>query len=155
MTRRHCKPVHQSQSQNCAIFTSHIWSILWKTNIRFFPPKYLGLPVHTKYFVKKNCLFPQEGLHFRYFNLTLGHFYTFNTRNSQKKLFHIIVDMVNKFHLQPITVLGAEQFAFLWNVFFAEFQLKKFSTWAETKTGLCWGRKNSESIWRFSNILDL
>ena len=25
---RHCKPVHQSQSQNCAIFTSNIWSIL-------------------------------------------------------------------------------------------------------------------------------
>ena len=26
----HCKPVHQSQSQNCSTFTSHIWSILWK-----------------------------------------------------------------------------------------------------------------------------
>ena len=34
---RHCKPVHQSQSQNCSIFTSNIWSILWKTNILFFP----------------------------------------------------------------------------------------------------------------------
>ena len=34
---RHCKLVHQSQSPNCAIFTSHIWSILWKTNILFFP----------------------------------------------------------------------------------------------------------------------
>ena len=22
---RHCKPVHQSQYQNCATFTSHIW----------------------------------------------------------------------------------------------------------------------------------
>ena len=35
--RRHCKLVHQSQSQNSAIFTSNIWSILWKTNILFFP----------------------------------------------------------------------------------------------------------------------
>ena len=26
--KRHCKPSHQSQSQNCATFTSHIWSIL-------------------------------------------------------------------------------------------------------------------------------
>ena len=24
---RHCKPVHQSQSQNCAIFTANIWSM--------------------------------------------------------------------------------------------------------------------------------
>ena len=45
-----------------------------KTNIKFFSPKYLGLPVLTKYFVKRNCLCPEEGLHFRYFNLTLGHF---------------------------------------------------------------------------------
>ena len=88
---RHCKPVHQSQSQNCAIFTSNIWSILWKTNI-LFPPlkfraKYLRLPVLTIYFVKKNCLCPEKGLHFRYFNLTLGHFYTFNAWNSQKRAF--------------------------------------------------------------------
>ena len=34
---RHCKLVHQSQLQNCATFTSNIWSILWKTNIMFFP----------------------------------------------------------------------------------------------------------------------
>ena len=40
----------------------------------------------------------------------------------------------------PITVFGAEQFAFPCNVFFAELQLKKFWAWAETKTGLCWGR---------------
>ena len=44
-----------------------------------FSPKYLGLPVLTKYFVKKNCLCPEEGLNFCYFNLTLGHFYTFYT----------------------------------------------------------------------------
>ena len=35
--KRHCKPVHQSQSQNWATFTSNIWSILWRTNILFFP----------------------------------------------------------------------------------------------------------------------
>ena len=34
---RHCKPVHQSQSQNSAIFTSNILSILWNTNILFYP----------------------------------------------------------------------------------------------------------------------
>ena len=26
---RHCKLAHQSQSQNCATFQSHFWSILW------------------------------------------------------------------------------------------------------------------------------
>ena len=57
MSKRHCKPVHQSQSQNCAIFTSNIWSILWKTNILFFLPKYLRLPVLTKKIIKKkNCV---------------------------------------------------------------------------------------------------
>ena len=40
----------------------------------------------------------------------------------------------------PMTFLGAEQFAFPCTLFFAEFQLKKFWAWAETKTGLCWGR---------------
>ena len=40
----------------------------------------------------------------------------------------------------PITVLGAEQFAFPCYFFFAELQLKKFWPWAETKIGLCWGR---------------
>ena len=29
MDMRHCKLVHRSQSQNCATFPSHIWSILW------------------------------------------------------------------------------------------------------------------------------
>ena len=51
-----------------------------------FSPKYTGLPVLTKYFVKKICLCPEEGLHFCYFKLTLGHFYTFNTWNSQKNI---------------------------------------------------------------------
>ena len=37
-----------------------------KNNILFFPPKYLGLQVVTKYFVKKNCLCPEEGLNFQY-----------------------------------------------------------------------------------------
>ena len=46
--RRHCKPVHQSQSQNFAIFTSNIWSILQKTNIR---QKFV-LPVFNRNFSK-------------------------------------------------------------------------------------------------------
>ena len=45
----------------------------------------------------------------------------------------------------PITDLGAEQFAFPCNVFFAKLQLKKFWAWAETKTGLCWGRKTAKA----------
>ena len=44
-----------------------------------FSPKCLELPVLTKYFVNYFCLFPEEGLNFCYFNLTLGHFYTYNT----------------------------------------------------------------------------
>ena len=58
-----------------------------ETNILFFSPRYLELAVLTKYFVKKNYLCPEKGLHFCYFTLTLGHFYTFNTWNSQKKAF--------------------------------------------------------------------
>ena len=51
-----------------------------------------------KIFYKNNFVC---GLHFCYFNLTLGHFDTFNTWNSHKKPFQKIVDMVNIFHLQP------------------------------------------------------
>ena len=82
---RHCKLVHQSQSQNCATFSFHIWFNLWKTNI-IFSHKYLGLPVITKYVVKEIAC-PEEGPNFCYFNLTLVHFYTNNTWNSQKKSF--------------------------------------------------------------------
>ena len=42
--------------------------------------------------------------------------------------------------ITPITVLGAEQCAFPCKLCFAKLQLKKFWAWAETKTGLCWGR---------------
>ena len=52
--------------------------------------------------------------------------------------------MVNIFHLQPyappITVLGADQFAFPYKFILADLQLKRFWAWAETKTCLCWGR---------------
>ena len=72
-----------------------------KLIVCFLFPKCLGLPVHTIYFVKQICLCPEEGLKFHYFNLTLGHFYTFNTWHSQNKYFHKVVDMVNIFHLQP------------------------------------------------------
>ena len=87
-----------------------------------FSPKYLGLPVPTKYFVKNVCLCLEEGLHFCCFNLTLGHFYTFNTWNSQTKNFPQSC-RYGKYHLfatlvTPITGLGAEKFSFLCNVFF-------------------------------------
>ena len=74
----------------------------------------------------------------------MGHFYTFNTWNSQKKSFPqscrygkylSFVTLVT-----PVTVFGTKQFAFTCIIFFAELQLKKFWAWAETKTGLCWGR---------------
>ena len=39
----------------------------------------IGLPDLTKYFLNFFCFSPEEGLQFCYFNLTLGHFSTFNT----------------------------------------------------------------------------
>ena len=52
----------------------------------------------------------------------------------------------------PITVLGAEQFAFPCKVFFAKVQLKKFWAWAETKTGLCWGRITAKASDEFQTL---
>ena len=52
----------------------------------------------------------------------------------------------------PITFLGAEQFAFPCTLFFAELQLKKFWAWAETKTGLCWGRITAKASDEFQRI---
>ena len=69
-----------------------------------FSPKYLGIPDLTKYVVKKNSLCPEEGLHFHYFNQTLGHFYTFN--KIHKKPFPKVVDMVN---LTPISIRPQQQ----------------------------------------------
>ena len=145
--------MHRSQSQNCATFPSHIWSILWKLMF-CFSPKYPGLPVLIKYFVKKKwvCVLRKASI-FCYFNLTLGHFYTFNTWSSQKKPFYKVVDMVNILPLQPIIVLGAEQFVFPCNFFFAKLQLKKFWAWAETKTGLCWTRITAKAFDDFQTIL--
>ena len=51
--------------------------------------------------------------------------------------------------VNSITVLGAEQFAFPYDFFFAELQLKKFGTWAETKTGLCWGGITAKALDKF------
>ena len=53
----------------------------------------------------------------------------------------------------PITILGAEQFSFPWNFFFAGLQLKKFWAWAETKTGLCWGRITAKASDEFQRDL--
>ena len=52
----------------------------------------------------------------------------------------------------PIPVLGAEQFAFPCEFFFAEFQLKKFWAWAEAKTNLCWGRITSKTSETFQTF---
>ena len=83
--RRHCKPLHQSQSQNCATFPSHIWSF---------------------------CE-------------------TFVT---------------------PITVLGAEQFAFPCNVFFCQTSAEEVLSMSRNQNGLCWGiitAKASETFHTF------
>ena len=73
---------------------------------------------------------PETGLNFYYFTLTLGHFYTYNTWNSQKKAFPKSCRYGKYLSfatlVTPITVLAAEQFAFLYTLFFAELQLKKF-----------------------------
>ena len=53
----------------------------------------------------------------------------------------------------PVPVLGAEQLVFPCNVFFlAELQLKKFWAWAETKTGLCWGRIKANVSDKFQTL---
>ena len=107
-----------------------------------FPPKYLGLPVLTKYFVKK---------------IVCVHFYTCNTWHSQKKAFPQSCRYGKYLSfatlVTPITVLGAEQFAFPCNVFFAELQLKKFWAWAENKTGLFWGRITAKALEEFQTNL--
>ena len=54
--KTHCKLAHQSQSQNCTTFTSHNFVTFVNKLFFCFVPKYLGLPVLTKYFVK-NSLF--------------------------------------------------------------------------------------------------
>ena len=52
--------------------------------------------------------------------------------------------------VNPITVLGAEQFAIPCNIAFAKLQLNKFWAWAETKkTDLCWGRITAKASDKF------
>ena len=88
---RHCELAHQSQSQNCTSFT------FVNTLFFCFVPKYLGIPVLTKYFFKKFSFWHEVGLNFCYFTLTFGHFYTQNTCTFSLKPFHL----ANSFHLQP------------------------------------------------------
>ena len=54
--------------------------------------------------------------------------------------------------LVPVTVSGAEQLVFPCNVFFSELQLKKFWAWAETNTGLFWGRINAKVSDKFQTL---
>ena len=49
----------------------------------------------------------------------------------------------------PINVLGVEQFAFPYKFILAKLQLKRFWAWAETKTGLCWGRITAKASDKF------
>ena len=56
-----------------------MWSLLWIHFFFCYVPKYLGIPVVTKYFKTFVCLCPEVGLDFCYFTLTFSHFYTQNT----------------------------------------------------------------------------
>ena len=109
-----------------------------------FVPKYLGLPVHTKYCVK-NCLFVSWGRPECYFSFTLDHFYTYT-----------VLDMANIFHLQshPCNCLGAWPISIsllsFFYFLFAELHLKKFWAWAETKSGLVWGRIQAKVPGKFN-----
>ena len=92
-------------------------------------PKYLGLPVLTKYFVKIVCLCPEEGLNFRYVTLTLGHFDTYNAYKFTKKAFPESCRLGKYLSfatlVDPITVLGAEQFSFPCYFFFCQTSAKE------------------------------
>ena len=150
---RHCKLAHQSQSQDCATFPSHIWSILWKTNSIFYP-QYLGLPVLTKYFVTFFfSLSPVEGLHFCYCNLTVVHFYTYNTWESHKKNFSQSF-RYGKYLSFPalvilLTVLAAEQFAFPCNV--CQTSAEEVLSMSRNQNWSLLRQNNSKSIWRVLN----
>ena len=56
----------------------------------------------------------------------------------------------------PITVLGVEQFAIPCKVFFCrtsvQFSSVQFWAWAETKTGLCWGRITAKASDKFQTV---
>ena len=123
----------------------------------FISPKYLGLPLLTKYFVKK-CLsvswgrpqfllfYPNFGplLHLQYMKIHKNTF-PWSRRYGKYLSFATLVT--------PITVLGAEQFAFPYSFILAELQLKRFWAWAETKTGLCWGRITAKASDEFQTNL--
>ena len=72
-----------------------------KTNILFFSPKYLGLPVLTKYFVKQNCFLSWGRPPFLLFYPNFGSLLHLQYMKFTKKLFHKVVHMENIFHLQP------------------------------------------------------
>ena len=112
-----------------------------------FSPKYLGLPVLTKY-LAKNYLFlswgrPQFSLFYPNFGLLLHLQYM----TIHKKPFPQCCRYGKYFSFAtlftPLTVFGAEQFAFPYKFILTELQLKRFWAWAETK-----------SIWWVSNKLD-
>ena len=85
--------------------------------IGFSPPKYLGLPVLTKYFVKKNiCLCPEEGLNFLLFYPNFGPLLHLQCLKINIKAFpqRYRYGKYLSFAtlVTPITELGDEQFAF-------------------------------------------
>ena len=65
---RPCKTAPRYESQNHATFTTNIESLLRKQVLSCFVPKYLGLPVLTKYFA--NAPVTSTLIAFRYYNFS-------------------------------------------------------------------------------------
>ena len=76
-TQRQCKLVYPSQFQNNAIFTFHIEK-------RVFSSVYIGVPIFSKYFVKKSSkkafLCPDLSLNFRFLPKKISYSTTYNQR---------------------------------------------------------------------------
>ena len=109
-----------------------------------FSPKYLRLPVLAKYF-SKNYLFLSWGRpQFSLFHPNFGPLLQLQYMKIHKKAFPQscrygkYLSFATLF--TQITVFGAEQFAFPYKFILTKLQLKRVWAWAETKTGLCWGR---------------
>ena len=122
-------------------------------------PKYLRLPVLTKYFVK-NCLFVSWGRpQFSLLYLNIGPLLHLQYTKIHKKAFSQSYRYGKYLSfaalVTPITFLGAEQFVFPCTLFFAEFQLKKVLSMSRNQNWSLLRQNNSKSIWRVSKKLDL
>ena len=119
----------------------------------WFFPNYSGLQVLTKYFVKNSFFVswgsPQFWLFYLIFGLILHLQYMKIPIEAFPQSFRYGKYISFATLVTTITVLGAEPFSFPSKKNFAKLQLKKFWAWAETKTGLCWGRITAKALYEF------